>query len=122
MIDGTDFNYHFEFVEKNWDYLTFKLVWDLPAMTGQETMRLTEFITMLDPHYISYTEFNHFRKIWEITTTEYQEWEFRFHNLNNKLELPKSHSLQIMVRGKGNQTYTPELFALDLVANQRERW
>ena len=107
MIDGTDFNYHFEFVEKNWNYLTFKLVWDLPAMTGQETMTLTEFMTILDPHYISYTEFNHFRKIWEITTTEYKEWEFRFHNLNNKLELPN---------------YTPELFALDLVANQRERW
>ena len=122
MIDGTDFNYYFEFVEKNWGRLTFRLVWDLPAMTGQETMTLTEFMSMLDPHYISYTEFNHFRKIWEITTTEYQEWEFRFHNLNNKLELPKSHSLQIMVRGKGNQTYTPELFALDLVANQRERW
>ena len=122
MIDGTDFNYHFEFVEKNWKYLTFKLVWDLPAMTGQETMRLTEYLTMQEPTYIWYTEFNHFRKIWEITTTEYKEWEFRFHNLNNKLELPKSHSLQIMVRGKGNQTYTPELFALDLVANQRDRW
>ena len=122
IIDGTDFNYHLDFVEKNWNYLTFKLVWDLPAMTGQETMRLTEFVTMQEPHYIWYTEFNHFRKIWEITTTEYKEWEFRFHNLNNKLELPKSHSLQIMVRGKGNQTYTPELFALDLVANQRERW
>ena len=122
MIDGTDFNYYFEFVEKNWGRLTFRLVWDLPAMTGQETMTLTEFMSMLDPHYISYTEFNHFRKIWEITTTEYKEWEFRFHNLNNKLELPKSHSLQIMVRGKGDQAYTPELFALDLVANQRDRW
>lgn len=122
MIDGTDFNYYFEFIEANWERLTFRLVWDLPAMTGQETMVLTEFMSMLDPHYISYTEFNHFRKIWEITTTGYQEWEIRFHNLNNKLELPKSHSLQVMVRGKGSQTYTPELFALDLVANQRERW
>ena len=122
IIDWADWNYHLEFVEKNWEYLTFKLVWDLPVMTGDETMRLTEYLTMQEPTYIWYTEFNHFRKIWEITTTEYQEWEFRFHNLNNKLELPKSHSLQIMVKGKGNQNYTPELFALDLVANQRERW
>lgn len=122
IIDWADWNYHLEFVEKNWEYLTFKLVWDLPVMTGDETMRLTEYLTMQEPTYIWYTEFNHFRKIWEITTTEYQEWEFRFHNLNNKLELPKSHSLQIMVKGKGNQDYTPELFALDLVANQRERW
>ena len=122
IIDWADWNYRLEFVEKNWEYLTFKLVWDLPVMTGDETMRLTEYLTMQEPTYIWYTEYNHFRKIWEITTTEYKEWEFRFHNLNNKLELPKSHSLQIMVRGKGNQTYTPELFALDLVANQRERW
>ena len=124
VIDGTDpeLNYRLEFVEKNWEYLTFKLVWNLPVMTWNETMRLTEYLTLQTPTYISYTEFNHFRKIWEITTTEYKEWEFRFHNLNNKLELPKSHSLQIMVRGKGNQNYTPELFALDLFANQRERW
>jgi hypothetical protein len=27
-----------------------------------------------------------------------------------------------MVKGKGNNNYTPELFALDLVANQRDRW
>ena len=122
MIDGTDFNYYFEFVEKNWERLTFRLVWDLPAMTGQETMRLTEFMTILDPHYISYTEFNHFRKIWEITAGGFTEWEFRFTNLNNKLELPKSHTLQIMVKWIGTNQFTPELFSLDLVANQRDRW
>ena len=71
---------------------------------------------------ITYSDYNHFRKIGEITTTAYQEWEFRFHNLNNKLELPKSHSLQIMVKGKGTVNHTPELFAVDLVANQRDRW
>lgn len=123
-IDGSTWSYWFEFIEKNEEYLTMKLVGNLPVMTGSETLRLRE--PLLPPWqsftYIGYSEFNHFRKIWEITTTEYKEWEFRFHNLNNKLELPKSHSLQIMVKGKGNQNYTPELFALDLVANQRERW
>lgn len=111
-------NYSLKFIEKNGDQYTFRLEGDLPIQTSNE-MRITdsEWVEL-----INYSDFNHFRKIWEITTTEYKEWEFRFHNLNNKLELPKSHSLQIMVRGKGNQTYTPELFALDLVANQRERW
>ena len=71
---------------------------------------------------INYTDFNHFRKIWTIETDKYWEWEFRFHNLNNKLELPKSHSLQIMVKGKWTANYTPELFSVDLVANQRDRW
>ena len=111
-------DYELKFIERNENQYTFKLVWDLPIQTDSE-MKITDGEWN---ELISYSEYNHFRKIWEITTTEYQEWEFRFHNLNNKLELPKSHSLQIMVKGKGNQNYTPELFALDLVANQRERW
>ena len=113
--------YMLEFVERVWDYLTFKLIGDLPKITWEEDgtiWRVEEWNVITIP----YTEVNHFRKIWEITTDKYTEWEFRFTNLNNKLELPKSHSLQIMVKGKGTQNYTPELFALDLVANQRERW
>ena len=108
------------FIERNDDYLTFRLDWRLPLnanFTWQLISPWKPFST-----YISYTEVNHFRKIWEVTTDKFTEWEFRFHNLNNKLELPKSYSLQIMVKGKGNQNYTPELFALDLVANQRDRW
>ena len=111
-------NYELKFIERNGNQYTFRLVGDLPVQTTND-MEITdsEWVEL-----INYSDFNHFRKIWEITTTEYKEWEFRFHNLNNKLELPKSHSLQIMVKGKGTQNYTPELFALDLVANQRERW
>ena len=117
-MKGCTWNYVLKFIEKNGNQYTFRLEWDLPIQTIND-MKITntEWVEL-----INYSEHNHFRKIGEITTTEYQEWEFRFHNLNNKLELPKSHSLQIMVKGKGNQNYTPELFALDLVANQRERW
>lgn len=111
-------DYELKFIERNGNQYTFRLVWDLPIQTTNDMeITDTEWVGL-----INYSEYNHFRKIWEITTTEYQEWEFRFHNLNNKLELPKSHSLQVMVKGKGNQNYTPELFALDLVANQRDRW
>ena len=117
-LDWCAGTYELKFIEKNGDQYTFRLEGDLPIQNWSN-MKITddEWVEL-----ISYTEYNHFRKIWEITTTEYQEWEFRFHNLNNKLELPKSHSLQIMVKGKGTVNYTPELFALDLVANQRERW
>jgi len=117
-LDWCAGTYELKFIEKNGDQYTFRLEGDLPIQNWSN-MKITDDKWV---ELISYTEYNHFRKIWEITTDKYQEWEFRFHNLNNKLELPKSHSLQIMVRGKGNQTYTPELFALDLVANQRERW
>lgn len=110
--------YNLKFLEKNWNQYTFRLEWNLPVQTTND-MKITdsEWVDV-----ITYSDFNHFRKIWEIETDKYCEWEFRFHNLNNKLELPKSHSLQIMVKGKGTAQYTPELFALDLVANQRERW
>ena len=117
-MKGCTWNYVLKYIETNGNQYTFRLEWDLPIQTTND-MKITdtEWVEL-----INYSEYNHFRKIGEITTTEYQEWEFRFHNLNNKLELPKSHSLQIMVKGKGNQNYTPELFALDLVANQRDRW
>jgi len=110
-----------EFIEKNGDYYTFRLVWELPVMSGNETWKLI-YLAKNQSKEMTYTEVNHFRKIWEVTADKFTEWEFRFHNLNNKLELPKSHSLQIMVRGKGTANFTPELFALDLVANQRDRW
>ena len=111
-------NYKLKFIERNGTQYTFRLEWDLPIQNGGwQTITTSEWSEVLN-----YTEFNHFRKIWEITTNGYIEWEFRFHNLNNKLELPKSHSLQIMAKGWGTSTATPELFALDLVANQRDRW
>jgi len=117
-IKGTSWTYALKFIERNDNQYTFRLEWDLPVQTSSE-MKITDSNNTV---VLNYTDFNHFRKIWTIETDKYLEWEFRFHNLNNKLELPKSHSLQIMVKGKGTTNYTPELFSLDLVANQRERW
>lgn len=110
--------YNLKFLERNWNQYTFRLEWDLPVQTTND-MEITDSNNV---DVITYSDFSHFRKIWVIETDKYQEWEFRFHNLNNKLELPKSHSLQIMVKGIGTANYTPELFSVDLVANQRERW
>lgn len=139
-LKDTYWSYYLQFVERNGDQWTFRLIGDLPSLTEIGGLTpwgwgwLWSFIPWVWGEWkykivkenwdicLTYDSFNHFRKIWEITTDSYQEWEFRFHNLNNKLELPKTHSLQIMVKGKGNENYTPELFALDLVANQRDRW
>ena len=124
-IENTTWTYSLKFIERNGDQYTFRLEWDLPKQTPEGiVIDPTIFWEIAQWHTIvlQYSSFNHFRKIWEITASGYEEWEFRFHNLNNKLELPKSHSLQIMVKGKWTANYTPELFALDLVANQRDRW
>lgn len=111
-------DYALKFIERNDNQYTFRLEWDLPVQTTNEM----KIIDSNNTEVLSYSSFNHSRRIWVIETDKYLEWEFRFTNLNNKLELPKSHSLQIMVKGKGTANYTPELFALDLVANQRDRW
>ena len=111
-------NYALKFIERNDNQYTFRLEGDLPLQTTSEK----QIIDSNSAVVINYTEFNHFRKIWTIETDKYLEWEFRFTNLNNKLELPKSHSLQVMVKWKWTANYTPELFNIDLVANQRERW
>ena len=117
-IKWTSWTYALKFIERNGEQYTFRLEWDLPVMdTGEK-----QIIDSTNAVVINSTDFNHFRKIWTIETDKYWEWEFRFHNLNNKLELPKSHSLQIMVKGKWTANYTPELFSVDLVANQRDRW
>jgi len=123
QIAGTTWDYNLEYVEDDGTRFTYRLVGDLPQQTENSVKQLTKATTNHndDPFY-TFTEFHHFRKIGEITAEGYTEGEYRFHNLNNKLELPKTHSLQIMVKGTWTAEASPELFTVDLIANQRERW
>lgn len=123
QIAGTTWAYNLEYVEDDGTRFTYRLVGDLPQQTENSIKQLTKATTNHndDPFY-TFTEFHHFRKIGEITAEGYTEGEYRFHNLNNKLELPKTHSLQIMVKGTWTAEASPELFTVDLIANQRERW
>ena len=116
-------SYRLEYVEDDGTRFTYKLVGDLPQQTENS---IKQFAIATAWHtwdgFYTFTEFHHFRKIGEITAEGYTEGEYRFHNLNNKLELPKTHSLQIMVKGTWTAEASPELFTVDLIANQRERW
>jgi hypothetical protein len=89
-----------EYVEDDGTRFTYRLVGDLPQQTENSIKQLTKAkANHNDDPFYTFTEFHHFRKIGEITAEGYTEGEYRFHNLNNKLELPKTHSLQIMVKG-----------------------
>lgn len=111
-------DYKLTFVEKNWLRYTFKLEGDLPVQTvGDKEIKKVD-----GTHLINYTEYNNFRRIWIVESDKFIEDKIRFHNINNLLDLPNSHSIQIMVRWKGTANHSPELFSVDLVANQRERW
>ena len=123
QIAGTTWDYRLEYVEDDGTRFTYRLVGDLPQQTENSIKQLTKATTNhIDDPFYTFTEFHHFRKIGEITAEGYTEGEYRFHNLNNKLELPKTHSLQIMVKGTWTAEASPELFTVDLIANQRERW
>lgn len=123
QIAGTTWDYRLEYVEDDGTRFTYRLVGDLPQQTENSIKQLTKATANhIDDPFYTFTEFHHFRKIGEITAEGYTEGEYRFHNLNNKLELPKTHSLQIMVKGTWTAEASPELFTVDLIANQRERW
>lgn len=111
--------YKLIFLEQHWRYYTFTLEWDLPLKLARGgNIRDKDWVQVMD-----YDEYNHFRYIWETEThTWYIEGQKRFHNLNNKLDLLRTHSIQIMVRWVWTVDYTPELFTLDLVSTQRDRW
>lgn len=110
--------YALKFIERNWNQYTFELDGNLPVQTSNE-MKIKD---NEDTVVLNYTSYNHFRLIWTLSTDKCEESKFRFTGLNNKLNLTKTHSMQIMVKGKWTTQYTPELFALNLVATQRDRW
>lgn len=110
--------YDLKFIERNWNQYTFELDGNLPVQTSNEMKIKDNENTVV----LNYTSYNHFRLIWTLSTDKCEESKFRFTGLNNKLNLTKTHSMQIMVKGKWTTQYTPELFALNLVATQRDRW
>lgn len=111
-------DYTLKFIERNDDQYTFELVGDLPTQTNnQKKITDTSWNNLMN-----YTEFNHFRKIWEIASEWYDEGYIRFHNISNLLNFPKTHSLEVMVKWKWTTQFTPEVFTINLIASQRDRW
>ena len=124
---ATGTNVWLTFVEKdsaNWEWYTFRLSKNLPVQNSYLTanMKLYKPVEWWSNIEVAYTEFNHFKKIGEITADKYKEWYDRFNNINTKNWFPRTHSLQLMVRGKWTVNYTPEVFWVNLVSNQRDRW
>lgn len=125
-----DDSYKLKFIEKNWLWYTFILEWDLPVQSAfnaidrkiyRETEEDTEWVL---PFLIEhpFTEYNHFKKIWEVTSDWYKEWFYRDYNITNKLWLPRTHSVQLMIRWIWTSNESPEVFWVSLDSNQRNRW
>ena len=115
-IQGCWGNYRLSFVEKNGKEYTFELQWDLPHQKSNIKRLQSEGWMSFE-----YSDFNHFRKVGEIKTTGFKEWIERFTNINSSLNLPITHTLQIMIKGKWTVKYSPEIFWVHLLAGQKER-
>ena len=123
VVESMD--YSLKLVEINDDWYTFILDWNMPV---QDSF-LEEYKTIYKPIEVwhpveeyAFTEYNNFKKIREITTDKFKEWYYREENITNKLSLPRTHSIQLMVRWKWTVNHTPEVFWLTLESNQRNRW
>lgn len=123
VVESMD--YSLKLVEINDDWYTFILDWNMPV---QDSF-LAEYKTIYKPIEVwhpveeyAFTEYNNFKKIREITTDKFKEWYYREENITNKLSLPRTHSIQLMVRWKWTVNHTPEVFWLTLESNQRNRW
>ena len=114
-----NWDYVLTFVEKIWNWLTFSLSGDLPYQTLNN---VANKLVDTEQNEISYSEFNNFKLIREITTDNFKEWFYREENITNKLKLPRTHSIQLMVRWIWTVNHTPEVFWLTLESNQRNRW
>ena len=97
--------------------LLFQLVWDLPVQINTTNKISYEWWSSL-----TFTSFNHFRKLKTIKAQWYTEKFDRTVNINNMLQLPTTHSLQVMIKWYWTEKYTPEIFTVNLVSNQRNRW
>ena len=91
---------------------------DLPYQTLTTSNLVSEDTTVT----IAFVEYNNFKRIRQITTDKFIEWFYREENITAKLWLPRTHSLQLMVRWIGTANYTPEVFWVGLDSNQRNRW
>lgn len=116
-VDWFEWEYYFKFIEQNGHQYTFELVWDLPIQINTTNKISYEWWTSL-----TFTSFNHFRKLISFSAEWYTEKFERITNINNKLDLPRTHSLQVMVKWYWTPNYTPEVFSINLVSNQRDRW
>ena len=117
-LSSCSWNYWLVFVEKVWNWLTFTLDGDLPYQTLTTSNLVSEDTTVT----IAFVEYNNFKRIRQITTDKFIEWFYREENITAKLWLPRTHSLQLMVRWIGTANYTPEVFWVSLDSNQRNRW
>ena len=112
-------NYWLEFVEKDWNWLTFKLTWDLPY----QTLDTKNLVSEDNQTTIAYTDFNHFKKIGTCSKTDpfMKEGKARIFKIATDNELPIVRKMQIRVDGHTDTHNSPLLYSIRLLSDQKDR-
>lgn len=112
-------NYWLEFVEKDWNWLTFKLTWDLPY----QTLNTKNLVSEDNQTTIAYTDFNHFKKIGTCSKTDpfMKEGKARIFKIATDNELPIVRKMQIRVDWHTDTHNSPLLYSIRLLSDQKDR-
>ena len=113
-------DYWLVFVEKRWGWLTFTLSGNLPYQSANTKNLVSEDNNTT----IAYTDFNHFKFIGDIKTTNKAEecdWKHIILSLSNRNNLPVVRKAQVKIIGKTDNHVSPELYDVRLLSDQFDR-
>lgn len=112
-------DYWLTFVEKNWNWLTFTMSGDLPYQINNTKELISEDTNTT----IEYSDFSHFKFIWEITKESPKEvdWKSVLLRLTQKNDLPTVRKAQVKLVWTTDWYTTPEIYDVRLLSNQFDK-
>jgi len=118
-VSWLSWDYWLNFVEKKWNWLTFYLSGDLPYQTSNTKNLVSEDTEQT----IAFTDFNHFKYLWEAKKTDPEEidWKHTYLNLTTKNDLPIVRKAQVKIIWITDNHTTPEIYWIRLLSNQFDK-
>jgi len=118
-VSWLSWDYWLNFVEKKWNWLTFYLSGDLPYQTSNTKNLVSEDTEQT----IAFTDFNHFKYLWEVKKDDPEEidWKHTYLNLTTKNDLPIVRKAQVKIIWITDNHTTPEIYWIRLLSNQFDK-
>jgi len=118
-VSWLSWDYWLNFVEKKWNWLTFYLSGDLPYQTSNTKNLVSEDTEQT----IAFTDFNHFKYLWEAKKTDPEEidWKHTYLNLTTKNDLPIVRKAQVKIIWITDNHTTPEIYWIRLLSQQFDK-
>lgn len=118
-----------EYIESNGNEHTFMLLEDAELIETRKrdsfSKGVVSIVSVKTDRRWEILHIHHFRKVAEIKVPDgkwHKESQHTIVQINNYLNAPNIHTLQLMVRGKGTEDVMPTLYSINLYTEQRDRW